>query len=154
MMDKKIIMAIAIGISLMVIVAIALEYKTNPSRPSGSAVNIVNFVVLKEGMLYTARFSLYDKNMHETTAGGYVSIVISDIEDTILYDSEFYIKARDFGIYKYVLTGETFWAYAWNFPIKDVLVSENMWSIGTAEMAFILTDGTKLTSTYELVSLP
>jgi len=153
-MDKKVIIAIVIGIGLMITVAIAFEYKTNPNRPSSAAVNIVNFVVLKEGMLYTTRFSLYDKSMRETTASGHVSIMISDMEDTILYGNEFYIKAADFSIYKYLLTGETFWAYAWNFPIKDVQVSENMWNIGIAEISFTMPDGTELTSTYELVSLP
>lgn len=105
----------SIIIGIIIIVAIA-EYASLPysyeAKPD-EILGITNFLVLKEGSFYTARFILVDRENVYVTSNANVKFAVKT-EDKMLYSDEFNIRASDFKPYKFVFTGQPFVAYVWN----------------------------------------
>jgi hypothetical protein len=138
----------------------AIEEVTNDKEPETKMITktdvfgLTGFVVLKDGTLYKARFTLVDKDNYALYRDGHVlfqiyeksSIFNKDFEletkQTLLYERSFEVKASDFAEYKLALTGQPIYAYAWQFKVSDVKEpKESDISMGVAVIEFTTPDG-------------
>jgi hypothetical protein len=115
---KVAIVVVVVVIGLFALAAIASTPYFN--RDVNSIMGVTQFVVIKDGSLYKARFSLVDKDGVAAASDAVVGFLITDENGHTLYNKGFQISGSDFSQYKLLLTGAPIFAYAWQFDGSDV----------------------------------
>src|SRR5918997_6971018 len=125
MSKKKIVgIALAVIVGFFVIVLVAAStvpagtvYKAeNPEQITG----VSQFVVLKDGSLYKARFSFIDRNERPVTSDANVTFSAKTQANQTIYERAFNVKAEQFQQYQLVLTGAPILAYAWQIDSGEM----------------------------------
>lgn len=118
-MSKKKIVGIALSVIVGFFVIIIVAASTVPAgtvykaTSSDQITGVSQFVVLKDGSLYKARFSFIDGNERPVTSDANVTFAAMTQANQTIYERTFNVKAEQFQQYQLVLTGAPILAYAW-----------------------------------------
>jgi hypothetical protein len=88
----------------------------NPEQITG----VSQFVVLNDGSLYKARFSLIDRNDRPVTSDANVTFAAKTHVNQTVYERAFSVKAEQFQQYQIVVTGAPILAYAWQIDSGEM----------------------------------
>lgn len=118
-MSKKKIVGIALAVIVGFFVIVIVAASTVPAgtmykaTSSDQITGVSQFVVLKDGSLYKARFSFIDRNERPVTSDANVTFAAMTQANQTIYERAFNVKAEQFQQYHLVLTGAPILAYAW-----------------------------------------
>jgi hypothetical protein len=90
---------------------------------------ISQIIVLDDGSLYRARFSLVNNNSEVVTSDANITFTVTPTtyistpqqQNQTLYQRQFAIRAEDFQQYQLVLTGQPITVYAWQIDRNSLL---------------------------------
>jgi hypothetical protein len=140
LVGKKLKITIIVVVAVVAIIVIAgLASTPYINRDVNSIAGVSQFVVLKDGSLYKARFSLVDQDNYVSASDANVKFSIRDSSGNDLYSRAFNIGSYDFEEYKLLLTGAPIIAYAWQFNQGDVRGSSD--SFKTSYLTVSLPNG-------------
>jgi hypothetical protein len=138
---KKVVKGIGISIGVffaLIIIVGVIASTTNHSTNSSTnqsidqakidnankITGVTNFLILKEGSLYQARFSLVDANNDQMASDANVTVQVKRDDGSLVYSQNFTVSQDDFKTYQLQLTGTQFLAYAWQIDASNLQHSD------------------------------
>lgn len=134
---KKI--GIGIGISILaffvLVIIVGVSSQSNNSNPSSSQtylpdngpqienansiIGISEFVVVQQGSIYQAHFSLTGTHAEQLSSDAKVSFIVKRDDGSTIYSQNLDVKQSDFQTYQR-FTGASFLAYLWQFDGQKI----------------------------------
>jgi hypothetical protein len=135
-MSKKKIVGIALVAIVGFFVILVVIGSTVPAgtvykaTSSEQITGVSQFVVLKDGSLYKARFGFIDRDERPVTSDANVTFAVkTQANNQTIYERAFNIKAEQFQQYQLVLTGAPILAYSWQIDSGEMTAAQ--WRPGT-----------------------
>lgn len=87
---------------------------------ANNIIGISEFVVVQQGSVYQAHFSLTGTHAEQLSSDAKVSFVVKRDDGSTVYSQNLDVKQSDFQTYQLRLTGASFLAYLWQFDGQKI----------------------------------